>query len=305
MFAERADVTSQVERRPALDYRPCRYGASRIAFRGPGRPLDGPFVALVGGSETYGKFVERPFAHLLEERIGEPVVNLGVMNAGLTLIREDPAILPIASAARLTVIQVLGAQNMSNRFYSVHPRRNDRFLGASARMKRLFPTLDFTEFHYTGHLLAALDGTGQPEFGQLLGELQDAWVARMRSILEDIGGDCVLLWMSERRPEDVAARAWSADPHFVTRDMLEALSPNIAGIVEVVAPASERTGGLSGKHYLPGEARAAAAMPGPGYHDRVARALAGAIAATCPEKEGRPGRSGAPVLGPPPLRASR
>lgn len=32
-----------------LTYAPCRYGMSRILFRGPKRRLDTPYVAFVGG----------------------------------------------------------------------------------------------------------------------------------------------------------------------------------------------------------------------------------------------------------------
>ena len=46
----------------ALDYFPCRYGASRAVFRGPERDLSRPYVALLGGSATFGKYVATPFA---------------------------------------------------------------------------------------------------------------------------------------------------------------------------------------------------------------------------------------------------
>ncbi len=57
----------------------------------------------------------------------------------------------------MTVIQVMGAHNMSNRFYAVHPRRNDRFLRASLGCcKTIYPEVDFTEFNFTRHMLTAL-----------------------------------------------------------------------------------------------------------------------------------------------------
>lgn len=50
----------------SLEYFPCRYGASKILFRGPQRSLEGEYVAAIGGSETYGKFVEFPYPDLME-----------------------------------------------------------------------------------------------------------------------------------------------------------------------------------------------------------------------------------------------
>ena len=59
------------------------------------------------------------------------MVNLGCLNAGPDVYLNDPEILRIASKADVTVLQVVGAANLTNRFYTVHPRRNDRFLHAS------------------------------------------------------------------------------------------------------------------------------------------------------------------------------
>ncbi len=286
-----------------INYRTWRHGASRIAFRGPAKRLDEPYVAIVGGSEAFGKFVEYPFADLLQAKIGLPVVNLGVMHAGLSLIVDDPAVLGIASKAQMTVVQVLGAANMSNRFYSVHPRRNDRFVGASKRMQDHFPDVDFTDFNFTGHLLSALEYAGHPAFDDLVAELKTAWVQRMRTILSAIHGDRLLLWMSDRRPEDPSNAIGGIDPLFVDRDMLEALSPCIGGIVEVVANKRSRGEGLRGKLYQSSEEQAAAAMPGPAFHGQTARALAQTIGS--PDQKWRGGSNGAPSAKPNPIRASR
>ena len=37
----------------ALDYSPCSYAGSRILFRGPKADLREPFVACLGGTETF------------------------------------------------------------------------------------------------------------------------------------------------------------------------------------------------------------------------------------------------------------
>ena len=53
-----------------LDYFPCRYGPSRQVFRGPPRDLNVPYVAFLGDTNTYGKFIERPFPDLVENELG-------------------------------------------------------------------------------------------------------------------------------------------------------------------------------------------------------------------------------------------
>lgn len=97
------------------DQDPWFYDGSKLALRGPERDFTRPFVAVLGGSETFGKHVALPYPALLERRIGMPVANLGVMHAGVSLFSKERWLLDIASQAELTVIQVMGAQNMSNR----------------------------------------------------------------------------------------------------------------------------------------------------------------------------------------------
>ena len=70
-------MTFPVAAHGALDYFPCRYGRSRVLFRGPKRPLDGPYVAFLGGTETYGRFIETPFPALVEPALGQACINFG------------------------------------------------------------------------------------------------------------------------------------------------------------------------------------------------------------------------------------
>jgi len=84
------------------------------------------------------------------------VVNLGVLNAGLDVLSSDPAIVAALGQAEAAVLQITSAHNMTNRFYKVHPRRNDRFLKASSVLRTIYPEVDFTEFHFTRHLLSHL-----------------------------------------------------------------------------------------------------------------------------------------------------
>ena len=77
----------------------------------------------------------------------------------------------------MTVVQVMGAQNLTNRFYTVHPRRNDRFLRAAPDLQALYPEVDFTEFHFTRHLLRTLRWSSADRFEVVAEELRAVWVA--------------------------------------------------------------------------------------------------------------------------------
>jgi len=209
----------------ALDYYPCRYGKSKLLFRGPRKKLNKPYCAVIGGSETYGKFVEEPYPLLLERMAERSVVNLGYMNAGTDVFANDPTVLEICADAEVTVIQIMGAQNLTNRFYTVHSRRNDRFLKPSDLLNTVYREVDFTEIHFTRHLLCALTEASDQKFEMVRDELKNAWVARMRTILSRVGGRVILLWLAEHSPDDQpSGENLGPNPLFVDRGMIEQLA---------------------------------------------------------------------------------
>ena len=257
-----------------LDYMPCQYGRSKLVFRGPARDLTGQYAAFLGGTETYGKFLRQPYPALVETRLGAPCVNLGWPNSGVDVLLNDPEILFAASRACVTVLQVPGAQNMSNRFYKVHPRRNDRFVEASAMLRTMFTEVDFTEFHFTRHMLGHLADVCPVRFNVVRDELQAAWIARMKLLLARIGGPVILLWMASRAPADSAdAPNIAGDAAFVTRAMLQNITDHAASFVDATTSAAALKAGTEGMVHSELEAIAASELPGPVAHDEAAKAL--------------------------------
>jgi len=257
-----------------LNYFPCRYGTSRLLFRGPKRRLDTRYVAVVGGTEAYGKFVERPFPDILEDHVGLPVVNFGAVNAGIDVFSCDETVVSACSAARAVVLQAMGAHNLRNRFYSVHQRRNDRFLRASPLLRVLYPDVDFTEFAFTRHLIRALHDIDPQRFVTVREELQSAWLARMNAFLDGVRAPTVLLWMADRRPEEASDLQKASDPLFVSKELIDALRPKLAGIVEAVPSPAARAAVGEGLVCTDVEAPAAAEVPNAAVHAETALAVA-------------------------------
>ncbi len=258
-----------------LDYMPCRYGTSKLSFRGPRRRVSGKYAGFLGGTETYGKFIARPFPVILEARIGAKCINFGSMNAGIDVFLHDAEVMRIARQARVNVIQVLPAQNMSNRFYGVHPRRNDRLIEPSQLLRSIYREVDFTEFHFTRHMLHHLRAVSEERFSIVRDELQSAWIARMKLLIHQIGTPVVLLWMSSHAPAKVADWPYvSQDPAFVTAAMLDALRPAVAGVIEATASPEALSGGTHRMVFSQFEAAAAAELLGPAAHEEAADALA-------------------------------
>ncbi|MCC7320988.1 MAG: hypothetical protein IT542_08430 [Rubellimicrobium sp.] len=264
-----------------LDYAPCQYPGSRLYFRGPERDLSRPHVAFLGGTETYGKFIEQPFPALVEKATGRQAVNLGVPNASIDALMSDTGLHDIAREAEVRVVQVLGAQAMSNRFYTVHPRRNDRFVRASTVLAALFPEVDFTEICFVGHLLGTLWQISPERFQILREELQTAWTARMRSYLTALGPATFLLWFAAQLPSDVPwedrADPLRIEPAFVTRKMLDSLRPLVRGVIMATPSPRAVAGGTAGMVFTPLQESAANAQLSPAAHEEAAQAIAAAL----------------------------
>lgn len=257
-----------------LSYEPCRYGLSRIYFRGPKRDLDQPYLAFLGGTETFGKFIEMPFPALIEAKLNHPCVNFGCVNGGVDAFVNDTTIMGACRDADITVIQVMGANNLSNRFFAVHPRRNDRFLRASSVLKAIYSDIDFSDFTFTRHMLGALYEASDERFDIVVAELRAAWSARMRSMLDQVGGRVILLWFSR---ETLSDAAWQendnpigADPLFITQSMVEELRERVIDVVHVRPSSLALAEGTMGMQFPAIQSRAAADMLGLRAHAEAA-----------------------------------
>lgn len=232
-------------------------------------------MAFMGGTEVYGRFVDRPFVSHLEETLGQACVNLGSINAGLDSFVNDEELKQVARGADLTVLQVLGAQNLSNRMYRVHPRRNDRFLQASDTLSALYNEVDFTEFHFNKHLLTGLEACSADRFIAVQAELEIAWVKRMTRMIDELDGRVVLLWLRYELDKGVNERGLLGhEPALIESAMIDALRPQVQGVIELpvqtAGAADDVDGMVLGQMDLP----AAGHMIGPMEHMRIANAAA-------------------------------
>ncbi len=253
----------------APDYAPCHYGASKLIFRGPRRDLAGRYLAVIGGTETFGKYVALPFVDQLEQSLGVPVVNLGIANAGPDVFLADDEIARIATGAAAVVVQVVGAHNQTNPFYTVHPRRNDRVLGVTPRLRALFREVDFAEFHFTRHLVQTLQRVSRPRFNGVVAELQALWVERMIALTRRLGPHTVLMWTGSQPPLEAAMdEIGPRYPAFVDRAMMGRVAQHTARCVEICPPAE------CGRADDMMQAMAAeAGLPGLRAHRRIADTL--------------------------------
>ena len=276
-------VSSTRSRR--IDYAPCKYNGSRLWFRGPMRSLRSPYVACLGGSSIYGRYLEVPWSVSLHEAQSRAVVNLAVENAGLDAYLNDPGTLSTAAKAEIAFVQITGSHNTSNRYYSVHPRRNDRFLKASSALRRLYPEMDFTEVHFTGHLLNRLEHISADRFEEVRREIRAAWRARMRHLIGQMDGKIALVWFAPVALSE-AGQMPCAEERFLRRSDLESVEPHITGLLECV-PKDWRAG-FADADVPPLDSKGTEHLPGPEAHRELSQRLADYLEQTRDEKTAHP-----------------
>ncbi|MGY6411116.1 MAG: DUF6473 family protein [Alkalilacustris sp.] len=233
----------------------------RLRVRGPVRPAQVGLIAALGGAATFGKGVTRAWPELLGTATGRGVVNLGAVGAGPEALLGDPALLELATQATAVVLEVPGAIAVGNRFYRVHPRRNDRVVEALAPLRALFPDLDLHDVTFAGALMERLWLCDPQRAAEVVAATQTAWVASMVKLMDRLGPGVRLLWLGDQPPPAAVRLPVSgAAPALVTRAMLEALSPKGAVLVEALV-ASTRVA-------------MAPVLPGQDLHDIAAQVLA-------------------------------
>jgi hypothetical protein len=228
---------------------------------------------MLGGSATLGKSVAEPFPAQIAAATGLQVLNLGTANGGPDAYLSDTGALHLMSRAEAAVMQLTGAEVLSNPFYNVHSRRNDRFVAATPELRALYPEVDFAEINFARHLLQVLARVDVDRFAIVVDALKATWVARMQSLLVHLPLRRRLLWLSDVPPPD-RADGFGPGPLFVDGGMLERLRP-LGGEVIVVVPGPEARSGDDAEE---GSAFSGG-LPGPAAHREVTRILAPLIAA--------------------------
>ncbi len=178
-------------------------GAVRRAARRAGRSAllaaalrDPPGLYLPGADRSPGADPRGavPDAVRILRRVFSPEARTEGIDARLA----DPLVPERARRAACFVMLLPPVGNMSNPFYTVHPRRNDRFVAAHPPLRRLFPETDFAEFVFTGHLLGMLAATCDTRFAVIARALRPLWLERLHLHLQALPPRGVMLHLPAR-----------------------------------------------------------------------------------------------------------
>lgn len=208
----------------ALNYKLVTYGDSRLLFRGPAVNMDQPYFAFLGGIETFGKFLQSPFPNLVSAAKDRQCLNLGCAHAGPDVYLKNRDLTALCNKAEQVFIQIPSAHVVKNRFFKVHPRRNDRLITATVLLRSLYHDVDFTEFNFTRHMLRRLHSVSPSRFDIILNELQSNWLGQMADLLKSIKRPKTVIWFARHSPDHVVELDFSHDPLFVNRAMVDDVS---------------------------------------------------------------------------------
>ena len=224
---------------PLFDYDTYLFGRTHQVFRGPMPDLRNPYLVCLGSSHTFGRFANYPFPTMVEQDVGKPVVNFGTEGVGPGFFLSDPDILHVVNGAQLCIIEVMSARPLSNRMYTVRGRRNERLAKPSSLLRGLYPDVDFRQFAAVKAMLTHLHEVDAQRFRLLENEIQNAWIGRMQSLLNEITVPTILFWFSEREPDetpgdDASPNDWKY-PHFVDGAMIDSVRMKASRYAECVS----------------------------------------------------------------------
>lgn len=210
-----------------------------VYFRGPA-PLnlaEGGYIACIGGSQTLGRFVERPYPRLVAEALGMQALNLGHGGGKPQYFLQSPGVLEHVNKASFAIVQIMTARGVASSAFEpadIHSAMmwDKRPGGASGKV--------FADVAY--RRLVAEESPDR--VAAVLAEIRSSWLREMGALLQAILVPKILLWFSTRDPDSNAGFRdpkatqpnfpWFVYPHFVNRSMVNVLRPMVSGYVEYV-----------------------------------------------------------------------
>lgn len=168
-----------------------RQTGTGLLLRGPApRTLAaGQYFVCLGAAQTFGRFCEKPFPTLLQERLALQAVNLGRGGAGPSFFaKENDRLLAYVNNARFAIVQVMAGRSESNSIFESkglghYTRRTDGAgVGCDEAFKELLATRDVSCLK------------------RIVAETRRHWVDSYIALFDAIKVPKILFWFSERRP---------------------------------------------------------------------------------------------------------
>ena len=156
----------------------------------PERLEPGEYFVCLGAAQTFGRFCNRPFPTILQDRLGLPVLNISHGGAGPAFFGgNNERLLTYINDAKFVVVQVMSGRSDSNSQFEsegvgyFRQRSDGRFMDADQAFSNLLRT--------------------QPRavVAEVVEETRRSWLSSYRQLLAKIRVRKILFWFSTRTPD--------------------------------------------------------------------------------------------------------
>jgi hypothetical protein len=219
------------------DYEIIDYGCQSLEnilypVRGPLPPSLGKdqFIVCTGAAQTFGRFVEKPYPLLLQERLAVPVLNLSQGGIGAAQYRRlSESYLPYLNRAKFVVVQVVTGRNEPNSLF-------DLARGEPYHLVRRSDSKSIEARFLYKDLLASGD---RKLINRVLEETKLSWIDNFTFFLKQIRVPKILFWFSKRKPQYEVSfkninRLFGHYPQLVTDEWIAPLLPHVDEYVECI-----------------------------------------------------------------------
>lgn len=187
------------------------------ALRGPRPDLESEnLICFLGAAQTFGRFVDRPFATQVGEFLERPVLNLGFSGAGPETYLKSNYLMSYVKRADTVVVQCMSGRSVTAGVFEAQGNGGVLKFADGPRAG---------EIHMATPAYRMLrEEQGEDAFRAQVAAVQEKWVELYREMSGAIRGRKLLLWISARRPGrnvKLDKSPLGIFPHLVTAEMVE------------------------------------------------------------------------------------
>lgn len=147
------------------------------------------YFACIGAAYTFGCFCQKPYANLLQERLGMVTLNLGFAGAGPYFFLKNQQLVQYVNNAKFVIVLVMSGRSESNSLFDsgglemYRKRENGEQIAAELAYKQLLK-------NYSENYVRTI-----------VQETRNNFVDNYKKLLEQIKVPKILLWFSQRKPD--------------------------------------------------------------------------------------------------------
>lgn len=217
-----------------VDYQMYRLKDTKERFRGP-KPENlnkEEYFVCLGAAQTLGRFCDKPYPTLLQEKLNMQSLNLSDGGAIPDWFLQKKEILEYTNNAKFAIIQVMSARTVSNSLFESRltgPRVIQRDTGVTLLADEAYEEL--------------IQSQDWGQLKKIIAETRHNFVESYKSLLAEITVPKILFWFSVREPKyrenyenlSQAWQLWKAFPQLVNQEMIDQIKGDCDQYIQCIS----------------------------------------------------------------------